>query len=104
MSPFEIALTLLLFSIGLYLLGILISPRKMRKTKEKYEPFTGGEALPIERPKYFSHLHSIILLFLVFDAITLIVATSSSFNLYTVTFITIIFLVSLLIGLKIKKL
>ena len=104
MNMIEIVLTLFLFSLGLYLLGLLIAPKKTRKSKEKYEPFTGGEALPVEKPKYFSHLYSIILLFLIFDAITLIVATASTFNFYTITFLFLIFFISLLVGLEIKKL
>lgn len=104
MNALEITLTILLVCIGFYLIGIFLAPKHTRKSKEKYEPFTGGEILPVKRPKYFSQLYLIVLFFLIFDAIILIVATGNTFNLYTGSFIGLILFISLLISFEAKKL
>lgn len=89
--------------IFIYILGILLAPKRTKKSEEKFNPFTGGEKLRTLRIRYSSHLYLVLTFFLMFDAIVLIIATGSSFNVYTLTFMCIIFFISVLIGFELKK-
>jgi NADH:ubiquinone oxidoreductase subunit 3 (subunit A) len=96
-------LIILATCVGIYLLGIFLAPKRIKKSEEKFNPFTGGEKLRTLRIRYFSHFFLIIAFFLMFDAIVLLIATGSKSNVYTLVFTCIIFFISVLIGFELRK-
>jgi len=104
MNALEIIIIIFLVCVFFYSLGIILSPKKTKRMKEKYKIFTGGESLPEKRPKYFSQLYTIILFFLIFDASILLIATGKGFDSYVFIFISLLLFSSLLISLRKKKL
>ena len=97
MRTWLVLLVLASFSVLIYLLGILFSSKRNRKTKEKFELFTGGLKVDSKPVKYFSSLYRIVLIFLVFDALVLLIASGNFINQHFLVFLAILFFISLMI-------
>jgi NADH:ubiquinone oxidoreductase subunit 3 (subunit A) len=97
-SPITVFVASLIVSVTIYVLGAVLAP-KGKPSKWKLIPYACGEDIPPEKHAVSIHLFKYASLFMIFDAVTIVLAFSLAIKGYLIVLLSVAYCIPILIAL-----